>query len=412
MLNAKEKSEKPKSSLTESPKENINMPRQRVMGGYSFKNVSSITDSLKDEKKDVVKIEREKETASAAQGLEKLKSSHSPAEEPSKLSKLPKINDGNQENEDDYKKIEIPRRKRFESAGQTEEKEFGTSEKTKEETASVSSAGEKIYQPGDESEKNTLKSKSSSFSSGSGGAGKGQPKNNIIGRNPSVISNKIIAPPIKNIEKNIETIEKKSGIKESDLSSIAAKGIDSYKLNISEDLKAQPGAKEIPLYEKPDVLNNDLKWTSNPTERLREELKRERSEPTARNFVKEQEKTSVFGDKSAKERHSLSGASKKQSDNYFFGDKSEVSRIDLRQKLRKDVNIWRAQKQAGLNLSPIERVKLEKEVFSQALGRNISKTDLKWGVKKLNQKMLNAKDISEKGKLRKEIKFLKKIGGI
>jgi len=26
--------------------------------------------------------------------------------------------------------------------------------------------------------------------------------------------------------------------------------------------------------------------------------------------------------------------------------------------------------------------------------------------------MLNAKDISEKGKLRKEIKFLKKIGGI
>ena len=63
-------------------------------------------------------------------------------------------------------------------------------------------------------------------------------------------------------------------------------------------------------------------------------------------------------------------------------------------------------------MSPIERVKLEKEVFSQALGRNISKTDLKWGVKKLNQKMLNAKDISEKGKLRKEIKFLKKIGGI
>ncbi|MEK7080666.1 MAG: hypothetical protein AAB925_02460 [Patescibacteria group bacterium] len=99
-------------------------------------------------------------------------------------------------------------------------------------------------------------------------------------------------------------------------------------------------------------------------------------------------------------------------DNSIFGGKSEVSRIELRQKLRRDPKVWMAERQAGLNLNPIERAKLEKEVFSQALGRNISKTDLKWGIKKLNQKMFGTKNLAEKGKIRKEIKFFKKIGGI
>jgi hypothetical protein len=104
--------------------------------------------------------------------------------------------------------------------------------------------------------------------------------------------------------------------------------------------------------------------------------------------------------------------SKKNEDGIMFAGKKEISRISLKEKLRRDPEIWKAERQVGLTLSPIERSKLEKEVFSQALGRNISKTDLKWGIKKLNQRMLSTKNMDEKGKIRKEIKFFKKIGGV
>ena len=105
-------------------------------------------------------------------------------------------------------------------------------------------------------------------------------------------------------------------------------------------------------------------------------------------------------------------ASNMQKDSSIFGGKSEISRLKLKHELRYNPKVWQAQRQAGLTLSPAERVKLEKEVFSQALGGNISKTDIKWGVKKLNQKMLGAKNITEEGKIRKQIEFIKKIGGI
>ena len=95
----------------------------------------------------------------------------------------------------------------------------------------------------------------------------------------------------------------------------------------------------------------------------------------------------------------------------MFGKGEEVSRVQLRQKLRSS-KIFNAERQVGLNLSPVERSKLEKQVFSQSMGGNISKTDLKWGIRKLNQKYLSEKNLSAKAKLRKEIKFFKKIGGV
>ena len=101
-----------------------------------------------------------------------------------------------------------------------------------------------------------------------------------------------------------------------------------------------------------------------------------------------------------------------QKDDSIFGGEAEVSRVKLESKMRLDPKVYQAQKQAGLNLSPVERSKLVKEVFSSALGRNISKTDLKWSIKKLNQKLSGAKDATEHAKIRKEIKFFKKIGGI
>ena len=98
-------------------------------------------------------------------------------------------------------------------------------------------------------------------------------------------------------------------------------------------------------------------------------------------------------------------------DNSIFGGKKEVSRIELRQKLR-GAEAFFASKQLGLSMNAIERAKLEKEVFSQSLGGNISKTDLKWGIKKLNNKLLSTKNPVAHEKIRKQIKFFKKIGGI
>ena len=95
-----------------------------------------------------------------------------------------------------------------------------------------------------------------------------------------------------------------------------------------------------------------------------------------------------------------------------FKDEAGVSRMKLEHELKTNPKIWQAGKSAGLNLSPLERAKLMKEVFSPTLGTNISKTDLKWSIKKLNQKMLSTKDPQEHAKIRKEIAFFKNIGDI
>jgi len=96
----------------------------------------------------------------------------------------------------------------------------------------------------------------------------------------------------------------------------------------------------------------------------------------------------------------------------MFGDKPEISRRELSYKLRKDTGIWKDAKKVGLNLSPLERSKLVQQVFSKVYGANISKSDLKQSIRKLNQKMTSTKDLKEHAKLRKEIKFFKKIGGL
>jgi hypothetical protein len=99
-------------------------------------------------------------------------------------------------------------------------------------------------------------------------------------------------------------------------------------------------------------------------------------------------------------------------DDSIFSGAPEISRTKLEYKMRTDSKVWQAERAAGLRMSPVERSKLVKEVFSSALGRNISKTDMKWGVKKLNQKLSGAKTSTEHEKIRKEIKFFKKLGGI
>ncbi len=100
------------------------------------------------------------------------------------------------------------------------------------------------------------------------------------------------------------------------------------------------------------------------------------------------------------------------SDSSIFGGKPEISRRSLEHELRYDTKAWKAQREVGLNLSPAERAKLVKETFSPVYGRNISKSDLRFGISKLNRKLLDTKSPTEHAKIRKEIKFFKKIGGI
>lgn len=111
-------------------------------------------------------------------------------------------------------------------------------------------------------------------------------------------------------------------------------------------------------------------------------------------------------------RESSGQKSAKPEDAPIFGGKEEISRMNLREKLREDAAVLRAGREAGLRMTPLERAKLEKQVFSQSLGGNISKSDLRWSIKKLNDKLFSTKNPTEHAKIRKEIKFFKKIGGI
>jgi hypothetical protein len=96
----------------------------------------------------------------------------------------------------------------------------------------------------------------------------------------------------------------------------------------------------------------------------------------------------------------------------LFDDGREVSRIKLEHEMKHNPKIWQAARESMFNISPIERSKLVKEVFSSAYGSSISKTDLKGVVKKLNNRLSTAKNQAEHAKIRKEIKFFKKIGGL
>src|SRR3989344_9253287 len=73
---------------------------------------------------------------------------------------------------------------------------------------------------------------------------------------------------------------------------------------------------------------------------------------------------------------------KTSSDTSVFGGKAEISREELRQKLRTDPHVWEKQVQAGLSFAPEERAKLEKELPVELYGDNISKSDLREGIER------------------------------
>lgn len=108
----------------------------------------------------------------------------------------------------------------------------------------------------------------------------------------------------------------------------------------------------------------------------------------------------------------VSGGLDSGQDNSIFRGAEEISRSELKNKLKTDDRVWQKAKGEGLEMSPLERANLVKEVFSSDLGANISKSDMRTGIKRLNQKLSNTKDPKEHAKLRREIQFFKKIEGV
>lgn len=95
----------------------------------------------------------------------------------------------------------------------------------------------------------------------------------------------------------------------------------------------------------------------------------------------------------------------------LFGNKEEVSRDELKEKLGKDSSVWKASKDTGLGFNSLEREHIE-EIFPQSMGGNISKSDLKSIIKKIDQKRASITSPAKKDVLRRGSNFLKKIGGV
>ena len=106
------------------------------------------------------------------------------------------------------------------------------------------------------------------------------------------------------------------------------------------------------------------------------------------------------------------GPAKTSGDTSIFGGKTEISREELRQKLRTDSSVWKKQVEAGLSFSPEERVKLEKELPVELYGDKVSKGDLRSGIERMRQKKDFLKSSAEREQLDRKIKLLKKIGGL
>lgn len=193
--------------------------------------------------------------------------------------------------------------------------------------------------------------------------------------------------------------------------------------------------KEIPLYEKPEIIKDDLMVGRLKDKKLVQSVKSIESDLSPIERAKTQKIGAIIGQTEGREKQGWEkeklyekpdfmkdelsvgvrqkGAKTAKSiASIMFGEKKEISRSELRRKLRTDPEIWKAQKEARLNLKPSERVKLEKKFFSQIYGRDISKRDLMQNLKRMGKEWASTSNIKRKETLRKEIKFLKKIGGI
>lgn len=212
----------------------------------------------------------------------------------------------------------------------------------------------------------------------------------------------------KGVEDVKENLKKRGIIAQNDLN-WKTKAYEYFKKNKEEGKESEEDKELEKLLKRSAVSQDELRWQSKASEKLREKMRSERLQKSEGKKSEEIAGKAPAVQKKASEKKPQNVS---HQDTSIFGGEKEVSRINLRQKLRMDPAVWNAQREAGLTLSPVERANLEKQVFSQAYGGNISKADLKSGIRKLSNKIFSTKDPATKAKIRKEIKFFKKIGGI
>ena len=94
----------------------------------------------------------------------------------------------------------------------------------------------------------------------------------------------------------------------------------------------------------------------------------------------------------------------------LFDKRSSFSRPDFKNSLRRDSGI--IPKTGGSRFSREQRTGLEKEVFGQKYGSQISKYDYRSAVKGLRDTRSKTQDSKQRVELDKKISYLKRIGGI
>jgi len=93
----------------------------------------------------------------------------------------------------------------------------------------------------------------------------------------------------------------------------------------------------------------------------------------------------------------------------LFGDGQGLSRRELKNELRNNPEIWKEARSAGITAGRAGRAELVKDI-PKVLKGNISKGDLKKTIKVLRQKLYSSgSSPQEHAKIRKEIKFFKKL---
>ena len=93
----------------------------------------------------------------------------------------------------------------------------------------------------------------------------------------------------------------------------------------------------------------------------------------------------------------------------FFGKKGYLTRLQLREKLRKDTGKipgsakWYTRR---------ERESIEKESFGKDYGEYITPQEYHYRIKQLNKDKFKAKSAKEKLDIDRKIRYLKKLGGV
>lgn len=93
----------------------------------------------------------------------------------------------------------------------------------------------------------------------------------------------------------------------------------------------------------------------------------------------------------------------------FFGKKGHLSRLELRQKLKKAPS-----KVPGLGKwhTRRERIDIEKEIFGRKYGNYITRQECRYRFRELERERFRAKTGKEKLKINRRIKYLKSLTGL